>query len=154
MKVRNPTEQLLEKLGFTHTEFSRQPSDAVRSSCDKSPRYSSMRVLQWPNRTPATKTNKGSANRQSPFFMPPVITRETEAPGTETPGISGCALQIKGASGRSGNLADFVYHVPKSVVLIIDYFSFGSVTLPNENDRDRCRSDEGGSDFPAALRTW
>jgi len=29
--------------------------------------------------------------------MPPVITRETEAPGTEAPGISGCALQIKGA---------------------------------------------------------
>ena len=106
------------------------------------------------NPTPATTTNKGSANRQSPFFMPPVITRETEAPGTEAPGISGCALQIKGASGRSGNLADFVYHVPKLVVLIIDYFSRGSVTPPNENDRDRCRGDQGSSDCPRAFRTW
>jgi len=66
----------------------------------------------------------------------------------------GRALQIRRASGRSGNLADFVYHVPKLVVLIIDYFSRGSVTLPNENDRDRCRSDQGSSDCPRAFRTW
>jgi len=53
--------------------------------------------------------------------MPPGITRETEAPGTRAPGISGCALQIKGASGRSGNLAESVCHKTKSAVLIIDY---------------------------------
>ncbi|MFI8668304.1 hypothetical protein ACIGGE_17950, partial [Qipengyuania sp. NPDC077410] len=62
--------------------------------------------------------------------------------------------QIRHASGRSGNLADFVCHVPKAVVLIIDYFSFGSVTLPNEDDRDRCRSDQGSSDCPKVFRTW
>ncbi|WP_234003301.1 hypothetical protein, partial [Erythrobacter sp. SAORIC-644] len=57
-------------------------------------------------------------------------------------------------AGRSGNLADFVYQMPKSVVLIIDYFSRGSVTPQNEDDRDRCRSDQGSSDCPTAFRTW
>ena len=107
------------------------------------------------NPTPATTiATKGSANRQSPFFMPPRKTRGTL--GIEARGVTfgRCALQIRRASGRSGNLADFVYHVPKLVVLIIDYFSRGSVTLPNENDRDRCRSDQGSSDCPRAFRTW
>ena len=104
------------------------------------------------NPTPATKTNKGSANRQSPFFMPPRKTRKDSR--NRAPGLSGCALQMRGASGRSGNLADFVYHVPKSVILTIDYFSRGSVTPQNEDDRDRCRSDQGSSDCPKVFRTW
>ena len=105
------------------------------------------------NPTPATTTNKGSANRQSPFFMPPRKTRK-DSPNKGARPVRMRTPDETNIAGGSGNLAELVCHKTKSVILIIDYFSFGSVTLPNENDRDRCRSDEGGSDFPAALRTW
>ena len=105
------------------------------------------------NPTPATKTNKGSANRQSPFFMPPGITRGRTR-GIGRPAFPGAHPDETNIAGGSGNLAELVCHKTKSVILIIDYFSRGSVTPQNEDDRDRCRSDQGSSDCPKVFRTW